>query len=202
MEMRASRPLDIAEKLDRVENTRLVTEIPTGAPDAPQMTQGAWGEEGFDCHECQRRFPQGRFGENQRERGDSASRKCKTRRSNATRGVILAKPCVGCGGSCRETASAGRRKTRREASVPQSLERADNRIGEGERAGQDNRVQGSQRDATDDGGAGPPGSLAADPRRPRAQEEGDVGSADGTGLPRNAAELQGTPEPVAADAPR
>ena len=140
-----------------------------------------------------------------------AIRKCKTCCSNAACGVVLAEPCVGCGGVKLRECFGGAQWRKKEgeradcASGPNLLERADNR--RGKRAARD-KMPGLKQVSetpprsipTDGRDAGPPGSRAVSLHRSRTQEE-EVENADGEGLPRSTAELAGTTEPLAADVP-
>ena len=164
-------------------STGPLTEIPTDAPERPQMTQCAVGIKELGRRDCQRRPPRGCFSEPQRKRDDMASRKVKTRCSNAARGLVLAKPCVGCRGDKPRDCFGGTRWEGR-ATGPKSLERPNNRWGKGSARGKMTGFKDVSETqlcsaATNDGGAGPPGSLAASLNRAQVRDEKEARSADG-----------------------
>ena len=211
LKMVANCLLDVAERLDKVEKAALQPEIPTEDPDPPQMTQRAMERKGCKCHECQRRKPRECFSETQWKRGDAAGRKCKTCCSNAACGVVLAKPCVGCGNLKQRESFSATQWERKESkcadclSGPKSLGRPNYPRGEGrpgEKPAGSGVVSKTQpcSAATDGGGAGSPGGLAASPHRSPTQEE-EAESDGGQELLRNAAELGGTSEPFEVDVP-
>ena len=149
--------------------------------------------------EAQRRQPRECFSETQWKRGDAAGRKCKTCCSNAARGVVLAKPCVGCGNLKQRESFSARQWERKESkcadclSGPKSLGRPNYPRGEGrpgEKPAGSGVVSKTQpcSAATDGGGVGSPGGLAASPHRSPTQEE-EAESDGGQELLRNAAEL-------------